>query len=133
VHVRPRVIFPGWCGDVKISAAEFDELIGHSVAVTDAVGSCFAPEPIATYPDAKVALNVRMDLDAWHHSAVKTLLDEVERSWVVWSLKWFRRWNSGWCIYTIISLSDVCLEALEALWGTGWCRMASGYIVSIAL
>lgn len=76
-------------GDVQISAAEFDELIGHAVAVTDAVGSCFAAELIAAYPDAKVVLNVRRDLDAWHRSAVKTLLDEVERSWVVWLLKWF--------------------------------------------
>jgi len=89
--------------------------------VTDAVGSCFGPEPIAACPDVKVVLNVRTDLDAWHHSAVKTLFDEVERSWVVWSLKLLRRRDSGWCIYTIISLGDVCLEALEALWRTGWC------------
>jgi hypothetical protein len=43
-------------GDVEISAAEFDELIGDSVAVTDAGGSCFAPERIAAYPDVEVVL-----------------------------------------------------------------------------
>jgi hypothetical protein len=76
-------------GDVSISAAEFDELIGHCTAITDAAGSCFAAELIAAYPEAKVVLNVRKDLDAWHRSAVKTVLGEVERSWVVWFLKYF--------------------------------------------
>lgn len=76
-------------GDVSISAAEFDELIGHCVAVTDTVGSCFAAELIAAYPDAKVVLNVRRDEDAWHRSAVKTILDQVEEAWIPWFLKWF--------------------------------------------
>jgi hypothetical protein len=53
-------------GDVSISAAEFDELIGHCAAVTDTAGSPFAAELIAAYPDAKVGLNVRRNLDAWH-------------------------------------------------------------------
>jgi hypothetical protein len=94
----PRM--PGWTrprrkkwhgepnGDVSISAAEFDELIGHCTAITDSAGSCFAAELIAAYPEAKVVLNVRRDLDAWHRSAVKTVLGEVERSWVVWFLKY---------------------------------------------
>jgi Sulfotransferase domain len=75
--------------DVSISAAEFDELIGHCTAVADAARSCFAAELIAAYPEAKVVLNVRRDLDAWHRSAVKTILGEVERIWVIWFLKWF--------------------------------------------
>jgi hypothetical protein len=76
-------------GDVEISAAEFDELIGHPVAVTDAGRSCFAPELIAAYPDVEVVLNVRRAPDTCHRSAVRALLDKVERSWVVWFLKWF--------------------------------------------
>ena len=39
-HVKP-------IGDVSISAAEFNELIGHCTAVADAAGSCFAAELIA--------------------------------------------------------------------------------------
>jgi hypothetical protein len=53
-------------GDCHISAAEFDELLGHCVAVTDAASSVFAVEMIEAYPDAKVVLNVRRDLDRWH-------------------------------------------------------------------
>ncbi|KAF6820083.1 hypothetical protein CPLU01_12857 [Colletotrichum plurivorum] len=70
-------------GDVSISADEFDELIGHCVAVTDAAASCFAAEMIRAYPEAKVVLNVRRDLDKWHESAVKTLV-HVNESWSFW-------------------------------------------------
>ncbi|KAK1967052.1 hypothetical protein LY78DRAFT_656707 [Colletotrichum sublineola] len=70
-------------GDCSISAAEFDELLGHCVAVTDAAASCFAAEMIRAYPEAKVVLNVRRDLDAWHRSAVKTLV-HVNESWSFW-------------------------------------------------
>lgn len=52
-------------GNNDFTAADFDPLIGHSVAVTDAVASVFAAELIAAYPEAKVVLNYRRDLDAW--------------------------------------------------------------------
>lgn len=42
--------------------------------MTDAAGSVFAAELIGAYPDAKVILNQRKDLDAWHHSATNTLM-----------------------------------------------------------
>ncbi|KAN0106858.1 P-loop containing nucleoside triphosphate hydrolase protein [Hyaloscypha variabilis] len=74
-------------GDCTITTAEFDELLGHSVAVTDAAASCFAAELIAAYPDAKVILNVR-DLDRWHASAVKNLCTAINDTWTVW-LCWF--------------------------------------------
>jgi hypothetical protein len=89
-------------GDVSISAAEFDELIGHCTAVADAAGSCFAEELIAAYPEAMVVLNVRRDLDAWHRSAVKTILGEVERIWVIWFLKWFTA-QGFWMVHVCCS------------------------------
>lgn len=52
-------------GNNDFTAADFDPLIGHSVAVTDAVASVFAAELIVAYPEAKVVLNYRRDLDAW--------------------------------------------------------------------
>lgn len=70
-------------GDVSISASEFDALLGHSVAVTDAAASVFASEMIAAYPHAKVVLNIRRDLDAWHDSCIKTLVHANE-SWGFW-------------------------------------------------
>ena len=51
-------------GDCHISAAEFDELLGHSVAVTDAASSVFAAEMIKAYPEAKVS-----DLSLWIRAA----------------------------------------------------------------
>ncbi|KAJ9149365.1 NAD dependent epimerase/dehydratase [Pleurostoma richardsiae] len=86
-------------GESSITAAEFDALLGHSVAVTDAASSVFAAEMIAAYPDAKVILNTRGDLDAWHQSAVNTLV-HVNESWVFWLASFFGRecfW--AWHVY----------------------------------
>lgn len=86
-------------GDVTISAAEFDELLGHAIAVTDVAASAFAAEMIAAYPDAKVILNTRHDLEAWHHSAVKTLVG-INDNWVFWLGSMFEReffW--AWHVY----------------------------------
>ncbi|KAF9892502.1 hypothetical protein FE257_001611 [Aspergillus nanangensis] len=65
-------------GDVHIPAADFDVLLGHSDAVIDSAAFFFAAELIEAYPDAKVVLNTRRDLDAWHRSAMKALVGEVE-------------------------------------------------------
>ncbi|OJD16578.1 hypothetical protein AJ78_03269 [Emergomyces pasteurianus Ep9510] len=76
-------------GDCTITAAEFDALLGHSVAVTDAAASCFAAEMIAAYPEAKVILNVRGDIDKWYESAVKNLCHKINDQWGLWLLSWF--------------------------------------------
>lgn len=67
-------------GDVTIAAAEFDALMGHATAVTDAAASVFAAELVAAFPDAKVVLNTRRDLDGWHESTIKTLV-HANQSW----------------------------------------------------
>ncbi|KAK5943083.1 hypothetical protein PMZ80_004088 [Knufia obscura] len=77
-------------GDCETSAAEFDALLGHSVAVTDTASSVFASEMIRAFPEAKAVLNVRRDLDAWHASAVKNLLGGAEM-WVFWFFPWWNR------------------------------------------
>ncbi|KAJ3579560.1 hypothetical protein NPX13_g1007 [Xylaria arbuscula] len=51
-------------GDNKITATDFDAVLGYLVAVADTAGSVFAAEPIAAYPNAKVILNYREDIDA---------------------------------------------------------------------
>ncbi|KAK4033699.1 hypothetical protein C8A01DRAFT_49753 [Parachaetomium inaequale] len=82
-----------------ITAAEFDELLGHSVAVTDAAGSVFAAEMIAAYPEAKVVLNMRRDLDGWERSLNSTLVHANE-SWGFWIASWLDReafW--AWHVY----------------------------------
>ncbi|KAI1399312.1 hypothetical protein F4819DRAFT_498124 [Hypoxylon fuscum] len=82
VRLSRKKWFGSLNGDDKITTADFDALLGHAVAVTDTAGSVFAAEIIAAYPDAKVILNRRKDIDKWHHSLVNTL----GRSFWAWHL-----------------------------------------------
>ena len=74
-------------GESNITREDFDALLGHSVAVTDAAASVFAAEMIAAYPEAKVVLNRRPDLDAWHQSAI-TNVAGIAKSWHVYLTSW---------------------------------------------
>ncbi|OQE47088.1 hypothetical protein PENCOP_c001G02756 [Penicillium coprophilum] len=76
-------------GDVQITSAEFDILVGDSQAVVDSLCILFAPELLAAYPDAKVVLNLRPDMDAWYRSINKTIVQGVDQSWTVWAMQWF--------------------------------------------
>lgn len=76
-------------GDVHISSAEFDILIGDNQAVIDSLPTLFAPDLMAAYPDAKIILNVRRDLDAWHRSIDKTIVQTIHKSWFLWVMHWF--------------------------------------------
>jgi hypothetical protein len=76
-------------GDIVITAAEFDEVVGHAVALVDAPASVFAAELIEAYPDAKIILNQRKDLDAWHRSCVKNLGEGVYDQWHIWFIAWW--------------------------------------------
>ena len=63
-----------------ITREDFDALLGHAVAVTDTAAYAFAEELVVAYPEAKVVLNYREDLDAWHESFMKTLI-ATSMSW----------------------------------------------------
>ncbi|EHA25662.1 hypothetical protein ASPNIDRAFT_43922 [Aspergillus niger ATCC 1015] len=76
-------------GTAPISRAEFDALLGHCDAVVDTAAAMFSVEMIQAYPEAKVILNTRQDVDAWHRSAMKTLVAEGEDQWMVWFLHIF--------------------------------------------
>lgn len=71
-----------------ITRADFDKLLGHAVAVTDTAGFIFAEELIAAYPEAKVVLNYRSDLDAWQASFIKTLIGSFI-SWRIYLISLF--------------------------------------------
>lgn len=77
---------------MKLTAADFDAVIGHAVAVADAPASVFAAELIEAYPDAKVVLNYRSDIDAWHRSLMATLA----------------RGNALWGFFALSCLSKEC-------------------------
>ncbi|KAI1403230.1 hypothetical protein F4819DRAFT_451895 [Hypoxylon fuscum] len=77
-------------GECTITKAEFDAVLGHAVAVTDAAGSVFAADLIAAYPEAKVVLNYRKDINAWHRS-VKDTLARNNSNWAIWLLSCISR------------------------------------------
>ncbi|KAJ5279590.1 hypothetical protein N7478_004962 [Penicillium angulare] len=76
-------------GDVSISSGEFDILIGDKEVVIDSLSVMFSPELLAAYPNAKVILNLRSDLDAWHRSVDKTMVQMADQSWALWVMHWF--------------------------------------------
>lgn len=52
-------------GDKKFTATDFDTLVADCDCVTDVASSMFAAEMIEAYPDAKVILNYRRNIDKW--------------------------------------------------------------------
>lgn len=80
-----------WLGaapGLPITAEDFDELLGNSVAVTDAAGSCFAGELVRAYPKAKVIINRRRDLDAWLVSMDESMLAAARKPFLM-IITWF--------------------------------------------
>ena len=75
-------------GETNLTREDFDAIIGHAQALTDAPASCFAAELIAAYPEAKVVLNVRRDMDAWYRSVVSNLCVGLNDMWSVWFFSW---------------------------------------------
>lgn len=56
-----------------LTRERFDKVLGHCSAVTDLPTVAFAVELLRAYPDAKVVLNRRKDIDAWYESQLKTI------------------------------------------------------------
>ncbi|KAL3475531.1 hypothetical protein BJX99DRAFT_157738 [Aspergillus californicus] len=81
---------PGSTPGPKLTAEDFDTILGNSVGVCDLFAAEFAPELIAAYPDAKIILNTRKDLDAWHKSMQATMgyFDTNPADWD-WVKSWF--------------------------------------------
>ena len=86
-------------GTAKLTAEDFDTILGNCVGVSDLLAAEFAIELIAAYPGAKVVLNVRRDLDSWYHSMQQTMgyfdLNPVDwdwcKSWFSAELFWVRQ------------------------------------------
>ncbi|KAJ5092067.1 hypothetical protein NUU61_006937 [Penicillium alfredii] len=78
-------------GDTKkLTAEDFDTILGNCVGASDLLAAEFAPELIAAYPNAKVVLNVRRDLDGWYASMQQTMryFDKNPVDWD-WCKSWF--------------------------------------------
>ncbi|CAH0043221.1 unnamed protein product [Clonostachys rhizophaga] len=112
-------------GDCKITAADFDEALGHCTAVTDAAGSVFAAELIEAYPDAKVVLNIRRDEDAWYQSVCKMLVGEV--SPVHYILSWFST-EAFWAWHVYWRFLWACqFRAPDGIAGEASAEMGTGF------
>ena len=64
-----------------LNRIEFDRVIGDCEAVTDLPCAAFGPELLRAYPDAKVVLNRRRDVEAWYQSQLNT----TQRTWKTWN------------------------------------------------
>ncbi|KAL3482115.1 hypothetical protein BJX99DRAFT_217391 [Aspergillus californicus] len=98
-------------GDPQLSAADFDEIIGHAEAVTDQPCAIFAPELIKAYPAAKVILNHR-DVDAWYGSITALILPHARGFWYH-VLPWFQA-DMYWAVqYTVHCFNKYFYDSLE--------------------
>lgn len=75
---------------LKITREDFDTIIGHCVGISDLPAAAYARELIAAYPEAKVILNTRPDMDGWYRSFASTLgtFDRDPLDWD-WVKSWF--------------------------------------------
>ncbi|KAL5349174.1 hypothetical protein ACLOAV_005462 [Pseudogymnoascus australis] len=67
---------------------DWDVLLGDCAGVMDMPPGIFAEELLDFYPGAKVVLNRRRDMDAWHRS-LNGAAEMVLGSWGVWGLSWW--------------------------------------------
>jgi hypothetical protein len=74
----------------KLNAEDFDTVLCDCVGVSDLMAAEFAPELIAAYPNAKVILNTRRDIDSWYSSMQQTMgyFDKSPIDWD-WCKSWF--------------------------------------------
>jgi len=66
----------------------WDVILGDCEVVMDMPPGVFAEELLDFYPDAKVILNRRRNMDSWHRSLGEAA-DMVLGSWFLWMLSWF--------------------------------------------
>ncbi|MCJ1441086.1 MAG: hypothetical protein MMC23_001572 [Stictis urceolatum] len=65
-------------GKKQYAKEDWDKLVGHCMAVTDAPCNLFAEELLAAYPDAQVILTTRDSPAQWYESVQRTLLPFVK-------------------------------------------------------
>ena len=66
-----------------ISSSDFDEVLGHYEAVTDQPCCLFGSDLIEAYPDARIILNRRKDVDDWYRSLMA--ITGIIESWSGWA------------------------------------------------
>lgn len=67
-------------------------VLGNCEVVTDMPSAAFAVELLRAYPEAKVVLNRRRDVDKWHASMMATL-GNMYSDWGSWARQWVEAEN----------------------------------------
>lgn len=84
----------------------FDRILGEYDATTDIPAAWFAPEVLAAYPNAKVILNRRRDVQDWKRSFREAILPLVN-SWAYWIVGWL---NAEWFWLQLLTNTMHCRE-----------------------
>ncbi len=93
---------------LQVTAAQFDWILGNSMALTDIPAVLFAGELLDAYPGAAVILNRRSDTQEWKKSFRATTL-AAERNWVIWVCSFFDA--------ELFWMERVFIIAIQALFG----------------
>jgi hypothetical protein len=75
-------------GNVRLTAEDFDSFLARYDGLTDMDGALFAADLLEAYPEAKIIMNYRKDLNAWHKSFVETF-GVLGSSWMFWFMSHF--------------------------------------------
>ena len=103
---------PASCStSLEVSATQFDEILGQCRAISDIPAVLFAGELLDAYPDAKVILNRRSNVQEWKDSFRATTL-AAEQSWVMWLCSFFDA--------ELFWMERVFIVSVNALFGSGF-------------
>lgn len=72
---------------------DWDALLGHCMALSDHPCLTFTDELLEAYPDAKVILTVRDNVNVWHESVMETIWPFVEKFILKDVSVWRRIWR----------------------------------------
>lgn len=114
-----------WRGET-LGTADFDTVLGDCEAVTDYPAAGFGVELLAAYPNAKVVVNRRRDMDAWHKSVGDTIM-KIFHNRLLRTCSWF---NSS--LFWLWRLHELSWEKpIEGNWDKNGKRFAVDHYNSI--
>lgn len=99
-----------WHFDSGLTREVFDRILADCQAVTDVPCSMFVDELIRCYPDAKVVINFREDVEAWHASIKANVLPTAQ-SWLILVMSLFNSDFFWWFYFFRLTFNDI--------WGLG--------------
>jgi len=67
-------------GGKPFTREDWDQLLGHCMAVSDAPANIFSKELMDAYPEAKVILSVRDSAEAWHKSWMDSVQPALDKT-----------------------------------------------------